>query len=144
MTSEYLIDDIKKLLSKIENLKERKHIEKIKYIIFKENPTLSATKKSTGTLLFFHNLSQETYRKIDIFFNKIEQRQIDSITNSLSESYEKTLSDIKLIDDDEKHIVKLSNSEKKIIKKKEYYNQINADIKTDDIYVSDDEIIPKK
>ena len=65
--TEYKIDDIKKLLSKIENVKEKKHLEKIKSIIFKENPNMSTTKKSSGTLLFFHNLSQITYKKLDIF-----------------------------------------------------------------------------
>jgi hypothetical protein len=136
MSGEYKIDDIKKLLSKIEDLKDRKHIEKIKKIIFKENQELSSTKKSTGTLLFFHNLSQSTYKKIDNFFNKLEQKQLESITTSLSESYDKSLSDIKLVDDDEKHIVKLSNSERKIMKRKEYYNQIHSDNK--EIYTDDD------
>jgi hypothetical protein len=142
MSGEYKIDDIKKLLSKIENLKERKHIEKIKKIIFKENPELALTKKSSGTLLFFHNLSQSTYKKIDNFFNKLEQKQIESITNSLSESYDKTLSDIKLIDDD-KHIVKLSNSERKIMKRKEYYNQINSDNNQEKEIYTDDDIFLK-
>lgn len=142
MSGEYKIDDIKKLLSKIENLKERKHIEKIKKIIFKENPELASTKKSSGTLLFFHNLSQSTYKKIDNFFNKLEQKQIESITNSLSESYDKTLSDIKLVDDD-KHIVKLSNSERKIMKRKEYYNQINSDNNQEKEIYTDDDIFLK-
>lgn len=140
---DYTIDDIKKLLSKIEGLKEKKHIEKIKKIIFKENQDISATKKSTGTLLFFHNLSQSTYKKIDNFFNKLEQKQIESITTSLSESYDRTLSDIKLVDDDEKHVVKLSNSERKIMKRKEYYNQINSDNNQNKETYTDDDIFLK-
>ena len=143
MSTEYTIDDIKKLLSKIEGLKEKKHIDKIKKIIFKENQDISTTKKSTGTLLFFHNLSQSTYKKIDIFFNKLEQKQIESITTSLSESYDRTLSDIKLVDDDEKHVVKLSNSERKIMKRKEYYNQINSDNNQDKETYTDDDIFLK-
>ena len=143
MSVDYTIDDIKKLLSKIEGLKEKKHIEKIKKIIFKENQDISTTKKSTGTLLFFHNLSQSTYKKIDMFFNKLEQKQIESITTSLSESYDRTLSDIKLVDEDEKHVVKLSNSERKIMKRKEYYNQINSDNNQDKETYTDDDIFLK-
>lgn len=139
-SNEYKIDDIKKLLSKIETIKDKNQIKKIKQIIFKENPELNTIKKSTGTLLFFHNLSQSTYKKLDKFFNKLEQKQLESITNSISESFDKTLSDIKLVDTDENHVVKLSNSERKIIKRKEYYNQINSDSKesynnSDDIFV---------
>jgi hypothetical protein len=142
---EYKIDDIKKLLSKIEQVKEKKHIEKIKNIIFKENPELITTKKSSGTLLFFHNLTQNTYKKIDLYFLKLEKEKIESITATISDTYD-AISDTKSdkkTDDEPKHIVKLSNSEKKIMKRKEYYNQINSDNKTDDVYVSDDDIFLK-
>lgn len=138
MTSEYDIDDIKKILKKIENIKERKYIEIVRKIIFKENPNISTTKKTSGELLFFHNLTQSTYKKLDIFFNKLENDKLKKIKNTLSESYEKNLSDI---NDSEPHI-KLSNAEKKIIKKKEYHNQISQ--YTDDIYVSDDDIFINK
>ncbi len=137
---EYKIDDIKKLLSKIETIKDKNHIKKIKQIIFKENPELNTIKKATGTLLFFHNLSQSTYKKIDKFFNKLEKAQLESITTSLSESYERTLSDIKLVDTDENHVVKLSNSERKIMKRKEYYNQINSDSNKEKYDNDDDDI----
>lgn len=139
---EFKIDDIKKLLSKIESLKDKNHIKKIKHIIFKENPDLNTIKKSTGTLLFFHNLSQSTYKKIDKFFNKLEKEQLESITNSLSESYDKSLSDIKLVDTDENNLVKLSNSEKKIMKRKDYYNQINSD-STPEKFDNNDDIFIK-
>jgi hypothetical protein len=140
MTSEYKIDDIKKILKKIEALSERKHIEKVKKIIFDENPNLSTTKKSSGILLFFHNLTQDTYKKLDLFFNKLETDKIIKITNKLSESYDKTLSDIdtpSLQTNQSNQKIKLSNAEKKLIKKKEYHNEITQ--KTDDVYISDDD-----
>jgi len=139
MSTDYNIDSIKKILSKIENLKEKRHIEKVKKIIFDENPDLSITKKSSGVLLFFHNLNQETYKKLDIFFNKLENQKLNKIATTLSESYEMTLSDIDIQSD---HKVKLSNAEKKIIKKKDYHKEIEQ--KTDDIYISDDELFFNK
>jgi hypothetical protein len=134
MSNEYNIEDIKKILSKIECLKDRKHIEKVKKIIFDENPDLSTTKKSSGVLLFFHNLTQETYKKLETFFNKLENEKINKITSTLSESYDKTLSDI---DTTSNQKIKLSNAEKKLIKKKEYHKEIEQ--KTDDVYISDDD-----
>lgn len=134
MTDKYNIDDIKKILKKIENLKERKYIEKVKKIIFDENPDISTTKKSSGILLFFHNLTQETYKKLEIFFNKIDDDKINKITMTLSESYDKNLSDIESTSE---HKIKLSNAEKKLIKKKQYHKEIEQ--KTDDIYISDDD-----
>ena len=134
MSNQYNIEDIKKILLKIEGLKERKYIEKVKKIIFDENPDISTTKKSSGILLFFHNLTQETYKKIETFFNKLENEKINKITSTLSESYDKTLSDI---DTSSNSKIKLSNAEKKLIKKKEYHKEIEQ--KTDDVYISDDD-----
>lgn len=134
MSNQYNIEDIKKILLKIEGLKERKYIEKVKKIIFDENPDISTTKKSSGVLLFFHNLTQETYKKLESFFNKLENEKINKITSTLSESYDKTLSDI---DTTSNSKIKLSNAEKKLIKKKEYHKEIEQ--KTDDIYISDDD-----
>lgn len=122
MSIEYDIDHKKKILKKIENLRERKYIEKIRKIIFEENPEISTTKKSSGELLFFHNLTENTYKKLDIFFNKLESNKLKKIKNTLSESYEKNLSDI----NNNEPYIKLSNAEKKIIKKKEYYDKILA------------------
>lgn len=134
MTDTYDIDDIKKILAKIESLKEKKHIEKVKKIIFDENPNISTTKKSSGILLFFHNLTQETYRKLNAFFIKLESEKINKLTSTISDSCERTCSDLNL---NTTKKIKLSNAEKKIIKKKEYHREIEN--KTDDIYISDDE-----
>lgn len=134
MSKEYNIEDIKKILLKIEGLKERKHIEKVKKIIFDENPDLSTTKKSSGVLLFFHNLTQETYKKLEAFFDKLENEKINKITSTLSESYDKTISDLETTSNPK---IKLSNAEKKLIKKKEYHKEIEQ--KTDDVYISDDD-----
>jgi hypothetical protein len=135
--NEYKIDDIKKILSKIENLKEKGYFEKVKEIIYKENPNIETTKKSSGTLMFFHNLTQNTYKKLDMFFTKLENHKINTITSTISESNEKTLSDIPDNNLSEPKI-KLSNAEKKIIKKKEYHKQISQ--YSDDVYISDDDI----
>lgn len=139
--TDYTIEDIKKLLKKIENLKERKHIEKIKSIIFKENPNLSVTKKTSGILLFFHNLSQTTYKKLDLYFDKLDNDKIEQAT-CYSESINLSTSDTQNISDSDVNnlqpSVKLSNAEKKILKKKEYHKQIYNNSKTDELYVNDE------
>ncbi len=142
MSIEYKIDDIKKLLSKIENLKEKKSIQKIRDIIFKENPDIAITKKSSGTLLFFHNLTQNTYKRIDGFFNKLEHDKLSTLTATYSDSYDKNLSDINTDDVNTSLLgspkIKLSNAERKLIKKKEYHKQIAKN--NDDVYISDDDV----
>lgn len=143
--NEYSIDDIKRLLTRIENTKEKNHRKKIKDIIFKENPNLSTTKKSSGVLFFFHNLSQSTYKKLDQYFSKIDSDKIEQLSTSIKDLTDNT-------DDYEKsekssnyeEYMKLTNVEKRIIKKIEYYNQI-SDNNDSDIYVSsDNKVIVKK
>lgn len=139
MPKEYTIEDIKVILKKIENVKEKKHIEKIKEIIYKENENLSVTKKSDGILLFFHNLNQSTYKKLDNFFDKIDNEKILKAT-SYSESLNISNSDNNTDtnqDYNSPHI-KLSNTEKKILKKKEYHKQIYSESNKDDVYVNDE------
>jgi hypothetical protein len=142
MPKEYTIEDIKVILKKIENVKERKHVEKIKEIIYKENENLSVTKKSDGILLFFHNLNQSTYKKLDIFFDKIDNEKIlkaTSYSESLNMSTHLSISDN--TDTNQEYNspqIKLSNTEKKILKKKEYHKQIYSDNNKDDVYVNDE------
>lgn len=140
MTNDYKIDDIKKILKKIEAVKERQHIEKIKDIIITENPNISFTKKSSGILLFFHNLSQNTYKRLDLFFEKLELEKINTISVTFSDNNNLSNSDDSIYDSPH---VKLSTSEKKILKKKEYHKQISNQNK-DDIYISDDEMFHSK
>lgn len=132
--NEYSIDDIKRLLIRIENTKEKNYRKKIKDIIFRENPNLSTTKKSSGVLFFFHNLSQPTYKKLDQFFNKLDMEKIEQLSSSINDN--EITEDI---DRSEKsanfeEYMKLTNVEKRIIKKIEYYNQI-SDNNTSDIYI---------
>jgi hypothetical protein len=83
MTDEYKIEDIKKILKRIETVKERQYIEKIKDIIITENPDISFTKKSSGILLFFHNLSQNTYKRLDLFFEKLESENLVNLESNI-------------------------------------------------------------
>jgi hypothetical protein len=76
----YTINDKKILIEKINEIKDKTQIKKIKQIIFKENPDLSFTKNSSGILLFFHNLTNSTYIKLDDYFKILDQKRIDEIT----------------------------------------------------------------
>jgi len=103
---------------------------------------LSVTKKSDGILLFFHNLNQSTYKKLDGFFDKIDNEKIlkaTSYSESLNMSTNISISDNNDTNQDyESPQIKLSNTEKKILKKKEYHKQIYSDTNKDDIYVNDE------
>jgi hypothetical protein len=58
-----------KLKDRIENITDKYYIERIKEIIFKDNLNLCHTKNSSGVLLFFHNLTEETYSKLESYLS---------------------------------------------------------------------------
>jgi hypothetical protein len=76
--NEYKIDDIKKILSKIENLKEKSHYEKVREIIYKENPNIDTTKKSSGGANARNLVT--TLTSCDIWSHKIVSAAIGNVS----------------------------------------------------------------
>lgn len=137
----FTLDDKKKLKEKIEKNKSREIIEKIKNIILKNNPQLSYTQNSSGVLLFFHNLTNETYEKIDLILKKHDAEKIKSIDILSDEKTSITFDTITNLKEPQQNNNRLSSLEKNIIKKKDYYEKLkeenNCDL--DIIYRSDDD-----
>jgi hypothetical protein len=138
---EYTLDDKKKIKAKIEKLNTRELLEKIKNVILKNNPQLSYTKNSSGVLLFFHNLTNETYEKIELLLKKHEAEKIKSIEILSDEKTTITSEQVSNLKDPIQNNNRLSSLEKNIIKKKDYYEKLkeenNCDL--DIIYKSDDD-----
>ena len=134
----------KKLKERIEKLSDREYIEKIKQLIFKYNPLLSYTQNSSGVLLFFHDLTNETYSKLDTYLKKIDSDKVKKITltmtdeepNNIRSSNRKNLTDTI-----NQNNIRLSSLEKNIIKKKDYYEKLKEEnnVDTDIIYKSDED-----
>lgn len=137
----FTLDDKKKLKGKIEKINSRDMIEKIKNIILKNNPQLSYTQNSSGVLLFFHNLTNETYEKIELLLKKNDAEKIKSIEILSDEKSSITLDKISNLKEPLQNNNRFSSLEKNIIKKKDYYEKLkeenNCDL--DVIYKSDDE-----
>ena len=127
----------KKLKERIEKLSEKEHIEKIKQLILKNNPDLSYTQNSSGVLLFFHNLTENTYQKLDMYLRKIDTEKIRKITTMTEEE----LITPNLSEKIQVSNIRLSSLEKNIIKKKDYYEKLKEEnnVDTDIIYKSDDD-----
>jgi len=137
----FTVDDKKKLKDKIEKINSREIIEKIKNIILKNNPQISYTQNSSGVLLFFHNLTNETYEKIEFVLKKHNAEKIKSIEVLSDEKTNLTFDKISNLKETSQTNNRLSSLEKNIIKKKDYYEKLkeenNCDL--DIIYRSDDD-----
>ena len=147
ITEKYSFEMKKKLKERIEKLNERENIEKIKQLIFKNNPHLSFTQNSSGILLFFHNLTDDTYNKIDLFLRKIDNQIVKQITSTYTEE-DDFITATAEISDSYTNNIRLSSLEKNIIKKKDYYEKLKEEnnVDSDIIYKSDDEdleLLPK-
>ena len=137
----FTLDDKKKLKEKIEKLKSREIIEKIKNVILKNNPQLSLTQNSSGVLLFFHNLTNETYEKIELIIKKNDAEKIKSIQILSDDKPTITSEQVSNLKDPIQTNNRLSSLEKNIIKKKDYYEKLKEENNCDEdiIYRSDDD-----
>lgn len=137
----FTLDDKKKLKEKIEKLKSRDIIDKIKNVILKNNPQLSLTQNSSGILLFFHNLTNETYEKIELILKKNDAEKIKSIQILSDEPPIITSEQVSNLKDPIETNTRLSSLEKNIIKKKDYYQKLKEEnnCEADIIYRSDDD-----
>ena len=76
MSKIYTFEFKKKLKDRIEKITDKKTLEKIRDIIFKYNPKVNVSQNSSGMLLFFHNLNEFTYNRLEYFLNKLVYNKI--------------------------------------------------------------------
>lgn len=138
MSEIYSIDDKRRLAEKIENTKNKELIEKIKKIIFKENPDINITKNSSGLLIYFHNLTEKTYSKILKLFDDIENNKIKELKKTITDTNDMLMSEVGELNQFTETIYKLSNKEKNILKRKQYEKDIGEE-EDPDIYLSEDD-----
>jgi hypothetical protein len=138
MSEKHTIEDKKRLAEKIQKIKVGENLEKIKKIIFKENPGLSVKKNSSGIIFYFHNLTESTYSKLDKFLKHLDNKRMLELTKSVSENNDTLMSDMGDVDDNTRNRYRLSNRERNIIKRKQYEKEIGQTDDTD-LYVSENE-----
>jgi hypothetical protein len=125
---EYTLDDKRKLASKISKIKNKPQLRKIKNIIYEENENVSKTKSSGGILMYFQNFTTKTYYRIEKFLNAIEKKKMKKLKESLKSTEANISSEIADNDTDYSKVrnrLRLSNKEKRIMKKKEYERDMN-------------------
>jgi hypothetical protein len=126
-TSEITLEPVKK--SKFDNSRKmeiKKKIEKIKkkeflLDIFKiiTSETKDYSENNNGVFIFFHDLSDETYEKVENYVNNIyklhKQNNLNS-SNIFNSELSESISDFKNLDIDKE----LTNKEKMIMRRKKY------------------------
>ena len=88
MSKIYTFEFKKKLKDRIEKITDKKTLEKIRDIIFKYNPKVSVSQNSSGMLLFFHNLTDISYNKLELFLNKLDNEKLKDLTSSYTDTQE--------------------------------------------------------
>ena len=103
---------------------------------------MSYTQNSSGVLLFFHNLTDITYQKLDMYLKKIEFEKIKQLTTTnISDEDIDAVEIVPPNVSENINNIRLSSLEKNIIKKKDYYEKLKEEnnVDTDIIYKSDDD-----
>jgi len=121
------------LVKKINKIKKKDYLLNIFKIILKDNKDFS--ENNNGVFIFFHNLNDETYEKLEIYVNYIFKLHQKNISSELSDSIKNSdiINSITVGNYSENkkeiHISgNLSNKEKSLLRRKKYeeyitYNQ---------------------
>jgi hypothetical protein len=128
----YSFEKKKKLANKISKMRNKKHLKRIKKIIFDNNPDINAKKNSQGYLMFFHNYENKTYYILEKYLDLIEKNKIDSQIKTITDT-----SDLMMSSEDNarngnstdyskmRTRLRYSNKEKRLIKRKVYETDLD-------------------
>ena len=119
------------LVRKINKIKKKDYLINIFKIILKDNKDFS--ENNNGVFIFFHNLADETYEKLEMYVNYIFKLHQKNTNSELSDSIKNSdiISTITTgINSDNKkeiHISSnLSNKEKSLLRRKKYEEYITC------------------
>jgi len=123
----YSFEKKKILATKISQMSNKDNLKKIKKIIIDNNSSVQATKNSYGSLMYFHNYTNETYLLIEELITQIEKETLERINSMSSCLSENVLSSDVLSDEevDSTPKMKYTNKEKRLIKRQKYENVIS-------------------
>ena len=123
----YSYEKKKKLAERISKLKRKEDMVKILEIIYQDNKDI--TENQNGLFMFFHNLNNITYYKIEAYLKSLIRKKSSDVDETTSDK-EYTPYDTNEFPDQETLSPKLkySNREKNIIKRQRYDNQLNNQI----------------
>ncbi|ARF09229.1 hypothetical protein Catovirus_2_178 [Catovirus CTV1] len=126
MTNAFSFEELEKLADKINKIRKKKYLEEIRDIIINNNPNIKITENSNGLFFHFHNLTDDTYSKINSFLKKINRAKRSLETSDiLSSEHMPYSNEENPFAADSK--LKYSNKEKNLIKRKNYDNELNGE-----------------
>ena len=118
------------LVKKINKIKKKDYLLNIFKIILKDNKDFS--ENNNGVFIFFHNLSDETYEKLEMYVNYIFKLHQKNSNSELSDSIRNSdiISSIAISNVDNKKEIyiasNLSNKEKSLLRRKKYEEYITC------------------
>jgi hypothetical protein len=119
------------LVRKINKIKKKDYLLNIFKIILKDNKDFS--ENNNGVFIFFHNLTDETYEKLEMYVNYIFKLHQKNTTSEFSDSIKNSdiISSLPLdtFGDNKKEILiasNLSNKEKSLLRRKKYEEYITC------------------
>ena len=119
------------LVRKINKIKKKDYLINIFKIILKDNKDFS--ENNNGVFIFFHNLADETYEKLELYVNYIFKLHQKNTNSELSDSIRNSdiistiTSGINSDNKKEIHInSNLSNKEKSLLRRKKYEEYITC------------------
>lgn len=127
----YTHEDKQELADKIAKLKKKEDFVKIFEFIYEENKSFN--NKANGIFLYFHKLSDETYKKIDDFLKELDEKKKTVTTSSPDNKVFNTVDEFNGYSNIGAKF-KISNKEKNIIKRCRYDSTLASETNSDVMY----------
>lgn len=135
MATRYSLEQKKRLVGRINNIKKKDDLKKIKDIILTSEQSVDYTKNNNGFLFQFNSFKDETYINIEKYLNKLDNKKIkqqltdSTINNSKSDDLTKSSENSSEVTEMEtgKPVAKklrLTNTENHILNRAKYEKEI--------------------
>lgn len=145
--TKYSFEDMEKIVDSISKIKKKSYLEKIRDIIIDNNPNIKITENTNGLFFHFDNLTNNTYKEIEIYIRKISKKKKHTEnSNTLSEYIPYSTDEYVFNKNGTREFatllqngkMKYTSKEKVLMKRNIYYSEIssgNEDINNSDIFI---------
>lgn len=138
MNKKYTHSKKERLVNKINKLKNKEHFKQVLKII-KSREDVPTKESGNSTIMFFHNLQNETYYELEKYIKSVQKKtkknkDNDTVNSSSIQEYKPYSNDKYTINKNMNPKLKYSNKEKNILKKTQYDMNLMEENGSDVVY----------
>lgn len=129
MNDSFTFEKKKKLMEKIQNLKDKNEINDIRNIIFLHTKDPPHMKNSNGMFFVFDDLSEATYVELTKYIDKKNKKKLTQLEKEINQASELLSEELEAIPEKKTHKIvpknlKLTNAETHLLNRRKYEQEL--------------------